>query len=482
MLFEHSKAAARRPPRLILERWAAPTFLDPMQRFRCSLRLNFTDYCTAVTPRSEARVTSIPWVAALVVLALTVSIEPSRIRQEPTFVVRNVRVFDGERVAERRDVLVENGLISRVGATGFRVPLGATVIEGRGRTLLPGLIDAHVHLSDSATADLRQALSLGVTTVFDMFSGSTRFEEIKALRSADPPDIAAVRTAGVGATAPGGHPSQMGGPPFPTIADSGEAVAFVNARIAEGSDYIKIIYDDLSSLGMAVPMLDRRTLAGLIAAAHAQGKLAVVHVLSEEQARVAIEAQADGLAHLFTGASVSPDFARLVASHHAFVIPTLTVLYGSCGQAIGSRIVADSLLRPYIRPSLRRMMPVARTSRAGVKSCEGTKEAIRQLAQQGVPILAGTDAPVPGQTYGASLHGELELLVGAGLTPAEALTAATSAPARAFGLTDRGRISPGLRADLVLVEGDPTAEIVGTRRIVMVWKRGVLAERPRYEE
>ena len=83
----------------------------------------------------------------------------------------------------------------------------------------------------------------------------------------------------------------------------------------------------------------------------------------------------------------------------------------------------------------------------GPKSCEGTDKAIRELARYKVPIITGTDSPVPGQTYGASLHGELALLVAAGLSPVQALTAATSAPARAFGLTDRGRIAPGLRAD-----------------------------------
>jgi imidazolonepropionase-like amidohydrolase len=97
-----------------------------------------------------------------------------------------------------------------------------------------------------------------------------------------------------------------------------------------------------------------------------------------------------------------------------------------------------------------------------------------------VPILAGTDAPSPGQTYGASIHGELQLLVGVGLTPIQALTAATAAGARAFRLTDRGRIREGLRADLVLVDGDPTINTLDTRRIVVVWKRGTVVERVRF--
>ncbi len=98
------------------------------------------------------------------------------------------------------------------------------------------------------------------------------------------------------------------------------------------------------------------------------------------------------------------------------------------------------------------------------------------MRDAGVPILAGTDAPAPGSWNGASLHQELELLVKAGLSPSEALSAATSVPARTFGLKDRGLIAPGLRADLVLVHGDPTRDITSTRDIVAVWKAGKLLE------
>jgi imidazolonepropionase-like amidohydrolase len=414
-------------------------------------------------------------VVALSSLALCATVA----RAQSTFLVRDVRLFDGERVAEHRSVLVRNGVIAAVGASELAAPSGTPVVDGRGRTLLPGMIDAHVHLSESTEDDLRQALSLGVTTVLDLWNGGARLERIKALRSADAPDVASVRTAGIGATAPGGHPSQMGGGPFPTITDSADAQAFVDARIAEGSDYLKIVYDDLSSLGRHAPMLDRRTLRGLVAAAHARGKLAVVHILSEAQARDAIDAGADGLAHLFTAATVSSDFAGVVAKHGTFVVPTLTVLYGTCGRSISAKVATDTLLRPYIRPAMRALSAMSFPPRAGV-SCAGTDEAVRQLARAGVPILTGSDSPSPGQTYGAAVHGELELLVGAGLTPTQALVAATSAPARAFRLTDRGRIADGLRADLLLVEGDPTTDILATRRIVSVWKRGVAAERAKF--
>jgi hypothetical protein len=100
----------------------------------------------------------------------------------------------------------------------------------------------------------------------------------------------------------------------------------------------------------------------------------------------------------------------------------------------------------------------------------------------GVPILAGTDTPNPGTAHGVSMHRELELLVEAGLTPAQALAAATAVPAARFGLADRGRIAPGLRADLVLVKGDPTTDITATRRIAGVWKRGQPADREALRE
>lgn len=106
-----------------------------------------------------------------------------------------------------------------------------------------------------------------------------------------------------------------------------------------------------------------------------------------------------------------------------------------------------------------------------------TTASIAQLRAAHVPILAGTDAPNPGTWYGVSELGEMELLNAAGLTPAEALTAATAAPARAFHLADRGRIAPGMRADLLLVEGDPTTRISDIENFVAVWKDGVEDDR-----
>lgn len=422
--------------------------------------------------------------SSFVSLALALSLSSSATEAQSTSLIRNVRVFDGERIVERRDVLVSNGVIGQVAAPGLPVPRGATVVDGTGRTLLPGFIDSHVHLSDSAAADLRQALSLGVTTVLDMWTGGPRFDAIKALRSADAPNVAAVLTAGIGATAPGGHPSQMGGPPFPTIADSAEADAFVSARIAEGSDYIKIVYDDGHTYGIKFATIDKPTMKAVVDAAHARKKLAVVHIGDLAGARDAIDVGANGLVHLFVDSMPDAAFARLVSAHKAFVVPTLSVLESVSWGDGGKLIAKDPKLAPYIPAANVQSLEQTFPKRAGSppRDLAFALETVRQLRAAGVPILAGTDAPNPGTAHGASMHRELELLVKAGLTPTEALRAATSVPAHTFSLPDRGRIATGLRGDLVLVNGDPTADILATRDIAGVWKRGVAIHRDAYRD
>ena len=118
--------------------------------------------------------------------------------------------------------------------------------------------------------------------------------------------------------------------------------------------------------------------------------------------------------------------------------------------------------------------------RGPTRSYAAAEASVKQLLAAGVPILAGTDAGNPGTAHGAALHRELELLVKAGLTPSQALAAGTSVPAKQFHIPDRGRIAPGLRADLVLVNGDPTKDITATRDIAAVWKDGVRADRAAY--
>jgi hypothetical protein len=270
---------------------------------------------------------------------------------------------------------------------------------------------------------------------------------------------------------------------IPTISSPDSAQAFVDARLAEGSDYIKIVYDDGSSYGTSLATIDTATLRAVIAATHKRGKLAVVHIGSIGAARQALEAGADGLVHIHADQSGDASFTGLVARRRAFVIPTLTVNLSVTGTAGSEALLQDARVDSFLRVAdvgqMKQAFPRRQTSKLRYAFAEST---VARLKQAGVPILAGTDAPNPGTTHGASLHRELELLVQAGLTPAEALAAATSVPARVFRIPDRGRIAAGLRADLVLVNGDPTTDIKAARSIVGVWKGGVRFDRATYAQ
>jgi imidazolonepropionase-like amidohydrolase len=414
---------------------------------------------------------ALPILTAGALLATLATAQPAA---QP-LLIEHVRVFDGTRILDNRSVLVEGGVIRSVAASIPR-PAGADVIDGSGKTLLPGLIDAHTHTIVATL--LQQAPVFGVTTDLDMFTDPATAAGIeKQQREGKLPDYADLRSAGYLATAPGGHGTEYG-LPVPTLTRPEEAQAWVDARIAEGSDYIKAVYDDALEYGIGkpTPTLSKEVLKALADAAHKRGKLLVVHIGTLQQALDAIDAGADGLAHLFVGPRSTPDFGTVAAAHRIFVVPTLTVLNTMCATSFDAELADDPRIAPYLLPS----ETTAMKARFGLPAkivCEGAGEAVRQLRAAHVPILAGTDAGNPGTTQGASMHGEMELLVRAGLTPAEALHAATAAPAAAFHLDDRGQIAPGKRADLVLVNGDPTADIRQTRDIVAVWKAGHAIDR-----
>jgi imidazolonepropionase-like amidohydrolase len=382
--------------------------------------------------------------------------------------IGGVRVFDGARVLASQDVVVREGVITEVNEA-----VAATAdVDGRNHTLLPGLFDAHVHVDPHPETALRQLAEMGITTALDMFSGGEPLAHTLRLRQTDPPGLAAVRTAGTGATAPGNMLEKMAGQPLPTVDGPAAAEAWVDARIHDGADYIKIIYDEREG-----GPLDLTTMTALVDAAHARSMLAVAHALSERRAREAITAGVDGLAHLFIGDAAGADFGQFAADHGVFVVPTLIVLRGLCGY----RPYEDMRTDPRLADQIDRNtppMPVRPADSSRNHLYAAATAALRQLTAAGVPVLAGTDTGMPTAAlgvigYGATLHAELELLVQAGLSPTQALVAATSAPAQTFRFTDRGLIRPGMRADLVLVHGDPTTDIRDTRNVVAVWKRGI---------
>jgi imidazolonepropionase-like amidohydrolase len=378
-------------------------------------------------------------------------------------------VFDGEKVWPRADVRVVDGKIEAIGAS-LDVPADLERIDASGKTLLPGLIDAHVHTWGEARRD---ALRFGVTTMLDQFSDHRQLADAKREReSVDATERADLWSAGTLATAAGGHGTQFG-LDVPTLARPEEAAPWVAARRREGSDWIKLVREDLRTFtGKAqLPTLDDATAAAVIAAAHDAGLRAVVHASSREHAYASLRAGADGLVHGFEDELADDAFIALARERDTFVIATLTVVAGMSGER--ASVLDDARIAPWLDGGQKQTLTAAfgfGTPDPGL--IERARENVRRLHAAGVTILAGSDAPNPNTAHGAALHEELAQLVRAGLTNEEALIAATSAPADAFGLTDRGRIATGRRADLVLVNGNPLDDIRATRGIATIWKNG----------
>src|ERR1035437_1388527 len=357
--------------------------------------------------------------------------------------LKNVHVFDGENIVDDKLILIEGERILSIGGV---IPTGATVIDAHNATLMPGLIDAHVHTDIDG---LHDALLFGVTT-------------------------------------PGGHPSQYMKSSnnlllrffyrYPFVSTPEEAVKFVKKQVANGADYIKIFIEDGTTVGFpGLRVTSNETLLAAVNEAHLLGKMAIAHVTTFEGGKKAILAGVDGLAHLFFDRKSTPELISAIASSGAFVTPTLVTLSTAFGNSAAElatdKRVSSRLSKKWLN-SLSRSMNVYPQGKL-----EDAFASVKALHNAGVDILAGSDVsePIPilgGLAHGASLHHELQLLVDAGLKPIEALRSATSIPARRFGLTDRGRIVPGARADLLLVDGDPITKISDTLSILNIWRSG----------
>jgi imidazolonepropionase-like amidohydrolase len=392
--------------------------------------------------------------------------------------IKNVHIFDGENIIDDKLILIEEERILSIGGV---IPTGATVIDAHNATLMPGLIDSHVHTDIDG---LHDALLFGVTTELEMM-GRWSFKERKEI--AERHDIADIRSAGMGVTPPGGHPSQYMKSSnnlllrffyrYPFVSTPEEAVKFVKKQVANGADYIKIFIEDGTTVGFpGLRVTSNETLLAAVNEAHLLGKMAIAHVTTFEGGQKAISAGVDGLAHLFFDHQPTPELISAIASSGAFVTPTLVTLSTAFGNSAAElatdKRVSSRLSKKWLN-SLSRSMNVYPQGKL-----EDAFASVKALHNAGVDILAGSDVsePIPilgGLAHGASLHHELQLLVAAGMKPIEALRSATSIPARRFGLKDRGRIVPGARADLLLVDGDPITEISDTLSIVDIWRSGI---------
>jgi imidazolonepropionase-like amidohydrolase len=269
---------------------------------------------------------------------------------------------------------------------------------------------------------------------------------------------------------------------YPFVSTPDEAIKFVNKQVTNGADYIKIFIEEGTTVGFpGLTVISNNTLLAAVKEAHRLGKMAIAHVTTFEGAQKAISAGVDGLAHMFFDRQTTLELTAAIASSGAFVTPTLVTLstaFGnSAAELAADKRVSSRLSKKWLN-SLSRSMNVYPQG-----NLEDAFASVRALHNAGVDILAGSDVsePIPtlgGLAHGASLHHELQLLVAAGLKPIEALRAATSVPARRFGLTDRGRIVTGARADLLLVDGDPLTKISDTLFILDIWRNGTKLSTP----
>lgn len=424
------------------------------------------------------------------------------------------RLFDGVRVrrgpvrldlAGGRIEAVVEGDAAIASASGPR-------IDARGDTVLPGLIDAHVHLPRrgmfeaeeppsirAIAGNLRRVLSAGVTTVGDMGCTPGLIGALRAHTGRDPLAGPAIRAAGPIVTAPRGYPLDWMPPLLvragAAVACDGEAAArAVVARLAQaGADHVKIGIMHRTYGDRPVPALDAATARAIVAEAHTQGLRVLAHAHSVADYRVALDAGVDALMH----SSFEPLPRELVARVRGAGIPVCPTLFlfGAVCRGAEERWDRDparrSGLDPAVVGSWRRFADayeaagdVLPPGLAGglpkARAMEGARIAaanLALLADAGVPIAFGDDTPYGYATLAAP-RAELEAMHRAGLSVEACLRAATHEAARLLGLVDRGALAPGQRADLLVLAGDATRDLAALDRPRAVLAQGHLVGAP----
>lgn len=352
----------------------------------------------------------------------------------------NANVFDGEKMIGKKNVVFKDGKIISICE---EMPNdGTEIIDGKGATLLPGLIDAHVHTSIES---LRDALKFGVTTELEMMGGFTKKGRETQLNGIT--DIADVRSAGMGLTAPGGHPDELipkgeGIPDFvlkemekmteqeqtafiaaheaqkieeesgPDVTTVEGALAFVHRQINNGADYFKIMIEEGTVMNApGLPMIKPEILKAAVQEAHKLGKIAIAHVLTAEAAKTAVDVGVDGLAHLFIDRpDWTPELIKSIKDNGIFVTPCLVLNSSIIGKS-ACHIAQDERVINKLNEDWKvTMCSCFKTFPAG--SMEDNFKNVKDLRDAGVDILVGTDVSVPmphlgGLAHGASVHHEM---------------------------------------------------------------------------
>ncbi|WP_406314644.1 amidohydrolase family protein [Streptomyces sp. NBC_00118] len=378
--------------------------------------------------------------------------------------LRIARVFDGRAVVEGAGVVfVDGGRIAGVEAAGFGIPTGVEVIDRPSGTLLPGLVDAHVHLVgdgepgalerlgalsqddlfSTIERSLRIQLAAGVTTVRDLGDVAWSVVDWRARRPRT--GLPTVVASGPPVTSRGGHCRHEGG----QASGSDELRAAVRERAERGADVVKI----MAGGGMTTPgssvdqgRFTAEELALVVRQAHAVGLPVTAHAHALVSIRDAIAAGVDGIEHcrFLTADSVHvPEEAiAALAAQGIVVCPAL-------GRA------PDAVPPPQL---------MERVREAGL-DYDALRRRVVRAHLAGVTIISGTDGGIsPGAPHGSLPRAVMDLVSG-GMAAADALASATSVAARACGLGDRkGRVRTGYDADLVVVDGDPFTDMAALNR------------------
>jgi len=430
--------------------------------------------------------------ALIVALASTPA---SGLAQGPV-VIRNVTVIPmtGAGPAPNQSVLIRNGRIAEIGSsTHVSAPVGASVVDGTGKYLIPGLFEMHAHTSKTRSSALGLYVLYGVTTIRDQ--GSEHAEVLRWRREIRDGSRVGPRMfiAGPYLESLKNIQRMRRDPPESRVEP------FERARIPIGSpaDARRVI-DSLSALELdhfkVRTVQDSATYLALARAAHAHGKRLVGHYVAASPA-LFLEAGQDGVEHGFPLSfdSLPRDqrmaFWRELAKRDVGVVPTLVTVVESAfrPQRYYQALVADTTgatnpLRPYVsrfmvldwREQVEEATPERRS--ALERAWPIWLKQAREMREAGVRIMAGSDVAVLNVFPGLSLHEELRLFVDSvGMTPMEALASATRKPAEWLGIADSvGTVVPGRVADLVLLDADPLANIDNTRRISAVVLHGKL--------
>ena len=448
--------------------------------------------------RSEgAAVRTCRW--SIAAAAALVSLVPVAGQSSSALVIRGVTLIDGTGRAPLvgATVVVQGDRITQVTTEHVAVPQGAQVIDGKGKFLIPGLMDVHVHVrggggrspSEPVTPEqertglraLHSYIYAGVTTIFD---AGNRPDFIVGLRAKErrgaivSPRIFA--TGGMVAS-PNGH----GGPYYVEAWPQDRKV--LDEHIATGPDMLKIGQDEHGwGTRPMINQLPEDLLEKIVRYYHSKGIRTTIHVSNEHNAWEAIYAGVDTLAHPIIQAPMSEPYVKMMSVKHVPTVSTLTIGESYSRLAEHPEFLDQSLYRDTMEAEEIRRLKAEESAKQKENRWAWWMKVMTPVAQDNMKRLneIGKDIVACGtdQSSGPAVHRELELLVAGGIRPADAIVIATRNAARFLGkLDDLGTVEAGKLADLVLLRADPTVDIDNAKQIETVIKDGRIIDRTKLD-